>query len=171
MVQTKREINKLIVHCSASPEGRIDTINDIRHWHKAQGWRDVGYHYVIHLDGSIHKGRDESVIGAHVKNQNANSIGICYIGGMNASNTTPKDTRTPAQKEALLKLLKDLKRRYPNATIHGHREFANKACPSFDAATEYAELVLPEPPKEIKPKSFWERLIEWLKGGKKEVPA
>lgn len=152
MTQTKRKIDKLIVHCSASPEGQNVTIDGIRKLHKQRyGWRDIGYHYVIHLDGSIHKGRDESVIGAHVKNQNANSIGICYIGGMNASNTAPKDTRTPAQKEALLKLLKDLKRRYPNATIHGHREFANKACPSFDAAEEYRH------------KSIWERLINWLR--------
>jgi len=169
MGQTKRKIDKLIVHCSATPEGRNNTIDDIQRWHKAQGWREVGYHYVIHLDGSIHKGRDEAVVGAHVRSHNKYSIGICYIGGMNASNTAPKDTRTPEQKKALRQLLLELKGRYPDATIHGHCEFANKACPSFDAATEYAELVLPEPPKETKPKSFWERLIEWLKGGKKEV--
>lgn len=139
MVQTKRKINRLIVHCSASPEGRNDTIADIKRWHLARNYRDVGYHYVIHLDGSIHKGRDESVMGAHVQGYNRDSIGICYIGGIDQQKR-PKDTRTDAQKASLLNILTELKAKYPNATIHGHREFANKACPSFDAASEYAEL-------------------------------
>lgn len=139
MVQTKREINRLIVHCSASPEGRNDTIQDIKRWHLQANYRDIGYHYVIHLDGSIHKGRDESVEGAHVYGHNRDSIGICYVGGVDAL-MKPKDTRTKAQKEALLKILTELKVKYPSATIHGHREFANKACPSFDAALEYAAL-------------------------------
>lgn len=135
-----RKINKIIVHCSATPEGRNNTIEDIDRWHKAKGWRGVGYHYVIHLDGSIHKGRDESVIGAHCSGQNTNSIGICYVGGLAKDGKTPKDTRTDAQKQSLIKLLKELKAKYPNATIHGHREFAAKACPSFDAKNEYKDL-------------------------------
>lgn len=139
MVQTKRKINRLIVHCSASPEGRNDTIADIKRWHLDRGYRDVGYHYVIHLDGSIHKGRDESVMGAHVQGYNRDSIGVCYIGGIDLQKR-PKDTRTDAQKASLLNILTELKAKYPNATIHGHREFANKACPSFDAASEYTEL-------------------------------
>ncbi|WP_270049297.1 N-acetylmuramoyl-L-alanine amidase [Ignatzschineria rhizosphaerae] len=166
--QTARKIDKLIVHCSATPENRNNTIDDVRRWHKAEGYRDIGYHYVIHLDGSIHKGRAEAEVGAHVKSHNKYSIGVCYIGGVDAQ-MNPKDTRTPAQKKALIKILKELKAKYPNATIHGHREFANKACPSFDATTEYADLVpdnlvLPEPAKERK-KSFWDRLREWLRGG------
>ena len=136
-----RKINKLIVHCSATPEGKDIKTETIRGWHiKGNGWNDIGYHYVIELEGSIHKGRDENVIGAHCSGQNANSIGICYVGGVAKDGKTPKDTRTDAQKQSLLKLLKELKAKYPNATIHGHREFAAKACPSFDAKSEYKDL-------------------------------
>lgn len=136
-----RKINKLIVHCSATPEGRDVKTETIKDWHvNSNHWKDIGYHYVIELDGSIHKGRDENVIGAHCSGQNANSIGICYVGGVAKDGKTPKDTRTDAQKQSLLKLLKELKAKYPNATIHGHREFAAKACPSFDAKYEYKDL-------------------------------
>lgn len=136
-----RKINKLIVHCSATPEGRDVKTETIKDWHVNDNhWKDIGYHYVIELDGSIHKGRDENVIGAHCSGQNANSIGICYVGGVAKDGKTPKDTRTDAQKQSLLKLLKSLKVKYPNATIHGHREFAAKACPSFDAKYEYKDL-------------------------------
>lgn len=135
-----RKINKLIVHCSATPEGRNVTVQEIDGWHKARGWKGIGYHYVIYLDGSVHIGRDESKIGAHCTGQNSNSIGICYIGGVAKDCKTPKDTRTEAQKQSLLELLKKLKEKYPNATIHGHREFAAKACPSFDAKYEYKDL-------------------------------
>lgn len=136
-----RRINKLIVHCSATPEGRDVKTETIRDWHvKGNHWNDIGYHYVIELDGSIHSGRPESVIGAHCLGQNANSIGICYVGGLTKDGKAPKDTRTDAQKQALIELLKSLKEKYPNATIHGHREFAAKACPCFDAKNEYKNL-------------------------------
>lgn len=135
-----RKINKIIVHCSATPEGREVTVEEIDKWHKANGWKGIGYHYVVYLDGSIHEGRDEKEVGAHCAGQNTNSIGICYIGGVEADGKTPKDTRTEAQKKSLLELLKKLKEKYPNATIHGHREFASKACPSFDAKYEYRGL-------------------------------
>ena len=136
-----RKINKIIVHCSATPEGKDIKTETIKDWHVNDNhWKDIGYHYVIELDGSIHKGRDENVIGAHCSGQNANSIGICYVGGVAKDGKTPKDTRTDAQKQSLLKLLKELKAKYPNATIHGHREFAAKACPSFDAKYEYKDL-------------------------------
>jgi len=131
-----RKIDKIVIHCSATKEGRSHTTEDITKWHKARGFRTIGYHYVIYLDGSIYKGRPDSEIGAHVSGQNSFSIGICYIGGLDI-NGKAKDTRTHAQKESLLKLIKELKAKYPLATIHGHREFANKACPCFDAKTEY----------------------------------
>lgn len=135
-----RKINKIIVHCSATPEGRDNTIEDIDKWHKARGWKGVGYHYVIHLDGSIHPGRDEDEVGAHCAGYNSKSIGVCYIGGLAKDCSTPKDTRTEEQKQSLLDLLTELKERYPSATIHGHREFAAKACPCFDAKYEYKDL-------------------------------
>ena len=136
-----RKINKIIVHCSATPEGRDVKTETIKDWHvNGNHWKDIGYHYVIELDGSIHKGRDESLIGAHCSGQNEDSIGICYVGGVAKDGKTPKDTRTDAQKHSLLELLKELKAKYPNATIHGHREFAAKACPSFDAKSEYKDI-------------------------------
>lgn len=136
-----RKINKLIVHCSATPEGRDVKTETIKDWHvNGNHWKDIGYHYVIELDGSIHKGRDESVIGAHCSGQNADSIGICYVGGADKYCKTPKDTRTEAQKQSLIKLLKELKQKYTGAVIYGHRDFAKKDCPSFDAKTEYKSL-------------------------------
>ena len=136
---SKRIINKIIVHCTATPEGRMTTVDDIRKWHKARGFADIGYHYVVYLDGSVHNGRDVNMIGAHCDGQNANSIGVCYVGGCDKG-LKAKDTRTDGQKSALLALLKKLKAMYPKAKIYGHRDFANKACPSFDAKNEYKNI-------------------------------
>lgn len=136
----KRNIKEIIVHCSATPEGKDFTVADIKKWHLERGFSDIGYHYVIYRDGTIHEGRDESISGAHCLGHNTISIGVCYIGGCEKDGRTPKDTRTPAQKTSLLKLLKELKVKYPKATIHGHKEFANKACPSFDAMEEYKKI-------------------------------
>lgn len=134
-----RKITKIIVHCADTPEGRDDKAADIRRWHKARGFNDIGYHYVVDLDGTIEPGRDVSVAGAHCTGHNADSIGVCYIGGAD-TDMTPKDTRTKEQKTALRLLLKYLVQKYPGAKIYGHRDFANKSCPSFDAKTEYKEL-------------------------------
>lgn len=138
-----RTITLLIVHCSATPEGKDYTVEDIDRWHKARGFNcqgiHIGYHYVVYRDGSVHTGRPESMIGAHCKDHNTHSIGICYIGGLD-KDKNPKDTRTPAQKAALLKLLTDLKQKYPRALIMGHNVFANKSCPCYDAASEYKHL-------------------------------
>ena len=135
-----RTIDKIIVHCSATAEGRDFTVADITRWHKARGWRTIGYHFVIYRDGSIHEGRNLAEQGAHCLGQNAHSIGVCYIGGCAADGKTPKDTRTTAQRQALVELLRRLKAQFPKAAIHGHRDFANKACPSFDATKEYSNL-------------------------------
>lgn len=137
LMKSKRVINEIIVHCSATKEGQDFTVSDITRWHKQRGFSTIGYHYVIYRDGSIQTGRDVNVSGAHCVNHNANSIGVCYIGGCSSISGTPKDTRTPEQKASMLKLLKDLRRLYPTAKIRGHRDFANKACPSFDATKEY----------------------------------
>ena len=135
-----RIIDEIIVHCTATPEGKDFTVADVRRWHKAQGWSDIGYHYLIYRDGSVHPGRGEAQMGAHCLGHNARSIGVCYVGGLAADGKTPKDTRTEAQKAALRALLKKLRGRYPGARIYGHRDFAAKACPCFDAKTEYSGI-------------------------------
>lgn len=134
-----RNINLIIVHCSATPEGRNVAVADIDRWHRERGFDGIGYHYVVYIDGSVHEGRPLNKVGAHCKGNNAHSIGICYIGGVDL-NGKPKDTRTLAQKDALVNLLMRLKRRFPKAVIRGHRDFAAKACPSFDATKEYAGI-------------------------------
>ena len=131
-----RPINKIILHCSATPEGRDVKIDTIRKWHLDKGWNDIGYHYVIELDGQIQAGRPVELLGAHCLGQNKFSIGICYVGGMNKSMSKAKDTRTPDQKESLIKLIADLRKKFPNLEIHGHNEYAAKACPSFNVANE-----------------------------------
>jgi N-acetylmuramoyl-L-alanine amidase len=136
-----REINKIIVHCSATREGENFEVAEIRRWHvEGRGWSDIGYHFYIDLYGQIHKGRDIAKIGAHCKGHNRNSIGICYCGGVEADGKTPKDTRLDCQKEALTAVLRTLKAMFPNAVIHSHKDFANKACPSFDATHEYENI-------------------------------
>ena len=134
-----RNINLIIVHCSATPEGRNVAVADIDRWHRERGFDGIGYHYVVYIDGSVHEGRPLNKVGAHCKGHNTHSIGICYIGGVDL-NGKPKDTRTLAQKDALVNLLMRLKRRFPKAVIRGHRDFAAKACPSFDATKEYAGI-------------------------------
>lgn len=134
-----RSISEIIIHCSATPAGKDFTVQQIRQWHLARGFRDIGYHYVIYRDGSIHKGRPLEQAGAHCVGHNRHSVGICYIGGLAINGKTPADTRTEAQKEAIALILESLHRRFPNATLHGHREYANKACPCFDVG-EYASI-------------------------------
>ena len=135
-----RLVKEVIIHCSATRESQQVSVDTIRDWHLAKGWNDIGYHFYIDLDGTIHKGRDIDKIGAHCKGRNRNSIGVCYCGGVEADGKTPKDTRTQEQKESLLHVLKTLKAMYPDAAIYSHNKFANKACPSFDATDEYKQL-------------------------------
>ena len=132
-----RTINEIIVHCTATQEGRNFTVSQIRSWHLHRGFSDIGYHYVVYLDGSVHAGRPIDRVGAHCKGHNAHSIGVCYVGGLDTIGK-PKDTRTAAQKAAMRALIDKLKAQFPAATVHGHREFAAKACPCFDAKKEYA---------------------------------
>lgn len=124
------KINEIIIHCSATEAGKDFTAADIRRWHKESGFLDIGYHYVIRLDGTVEKGRDECMEGAHCKGHNKYSIGICYIGGLQYGN--PSDTRTESQKKSLERLTKDLMMRYPGISVHGHNEYETKECPCFD---------------------------------------
>ena len=137
-----RVIDKIIIHCSATIEGKNYSAKDVEAWHKERGMKKIGYHFVINLDGLCEKGRSIEEIGAHCIRQNENSIGICYIGGLD-KNGCPKDTRTAAQVRSMDNLLKDLLKELRfiqpglKITVHGHREYANKACPCFDARQEY----------------------------------
>ena len=142
MKKSKRQINYLVVHCSATPEGRDHTAKDIDLWHRQRGFNEIGYNYVVRLNGTIEGGRDVDKIPAHVTNHNKDSIGICYIGGIDKKTLQPKDTRTAEQKEALKKLLTELKALYPEAEILGHRDFPGvaKACPCFNAKGEYKNI-------------------------------
>ena len=136
-----RKINKIIIHTTATPEGRDHDVADITRWHKARGFNTIGYHFLIHIDGTIERGRSIKKSGAHTSGQNSSSIGIAYVGGMTKDMSKPKDTRTKEQKDSLVKLMQELIYKYnKDMQIFGHRDFANKACPSFDAKTEYANL-------------------------------
>jgi len=138
-----RKITHLVVHCTATPAGREVSVKEIDRWHRARGFAKIGYHYIVHLDGSISEGRKEEEAGAHVAGHNSTTIGITYVGGVDANDVKKAvDTRTPAQKEALTRLLRHLLSRYPTAKIVGHRDFPGvaKACPCFDAVKEYAGL-------------------------------
>lgn len=146
-----RSIDEIIIHCTATPEGREYSVDDIRSFHKANGWSDIGYHYIVHLDGRVEIGRDVDIMGAHTSGHNTHSIGVAYIGGCATDGKTPKDTRTPEQKSSLIAFLTVLEKEYPGAKICGHRDkiaedkkkgksVTHKACPCFDAKKEYADL-------------------------------
>lgn len=135
-----RPIEEIIIHCSDTEEGLDYKANDIDDWHRDRGFEGIGYHYVVDLDGTIELGRDLQRAGAHVKDHNYSSIGICYIGGRD-SNGEAADTRTDAQKQALRNLLQVLLSVWPHAHISGHRDWTkSKECPCFEAAQEYADL-------------------------------
>jgi N-acetylmuramoyl-L-alanine amidase len=134
-----RKINKIVVHCTATPEGRPVSVEEIDSWHKQRGWSQIGYHYVVQLDGTINQGRPLNISGAHVKGHNKYSIGITYVGGCDAD-MNPKDTRTDAQIDSLEYLVGYLCASYPGAEVYGHRDFSSKACPSYDAKEEYKSI-------------------------------
>lgn len=135
------QIKYIIIHCTATAQGLSFTAADVDRWHKAQGWNGIGYHFLVRLDGTVERGRSEHTPGAHCAGLNSISLGVCYVGGLDTDGRTPKDTRTPQQIAALRKLLQDLKKKYPRARIVSHHHFnRQKACPSFDATTEYKDI-------------------------------
>ncbi len=137
-----RTITLLIIHCSAVRPDQQSSAADIDRWHRERGWKKIGYHYVVRRDGTIEQGRPEEEVGAHCKNHNKHSIGICYEGGLD-SRGRPADTRTPEQKAALWALLTELHRDYPHAIIVGHHDLdARKACPCIgNVVQEYREIL------------------------------
>ena len=137
-----RKINEIIVHCSATKEGKSFTVADIDRWHRAKGWKGCGYHYVITLDGKVEQGRPEQVTGAHCRERNSNSIGICYIGGCDLVGKS-KDTRTEAQKNAMVTLIRQLMQTHGISieNVRCHNEFSTKACPSFSVNKLHKEIL------------------------------
>lgn len=145
-----RRIDYRVYHCSATHEGRDVTLQEIDSWHRARGFRKIGYHFLVHIDGSIDIGRTLDEVGAHAKGYNTNSVGICYIGGLD-NEGRPKDTRTVAQIHALRALDAVLQSLYPDSVRVGHRDLSvdlngdgvisrqewMKECPCFDAKNDF----------------------------------
>jgi N-acetyl-anhydromuramyl-L-alanine amidase AmpD len=126
-----RHITKVIIHCAATKPSMDIGASDIKKWHLDRGWKDIGYHYVIRRNGDIENGIGVALSGSHTKGHNASSIGICLVGGIN-NKGEPENNFTKPQWATLERLVRILKVDFPHATVHGHREFAAKACPSFD---------------------------------------
>lgn len=149
-----RIINKIIIHATGNTVDSKITLADIRHYHITKGWRDIGYHYVVFADGRVERGRPISVAGAHCYGHNAHSIGVAYVGGIDKDGRET-DTRTAAQKQALLQLITKLVKMY-RCDVYGHRDLSPdknhdgviepwefiKMCPCFDAHAEYHNIYL-----------------------------
>ena len=142
-----QKVKYIVIHCTATPEGRHHTVDEIRKWHQyGNGWRDIGYHYVIEIEESqnqipedlIKEGRSLQYQGAHVAKYNHCSVGVCYVGGMSADMSKPQDTRTHLQKHALWLIVEILKRKFPGAKVVGHHDLdPRKACPSFNVSNSF----------------------------------
>lgn len=147
----------IVIHCTATPEGKAHTVASITEMHKARGFSTIGYHYLIGLNGEEWVGRSpDNSVGAHVAGFNATTLGVSYVGGLDKDGK-PKDTRTPAQTATLITLLRHLVLKYPNAVILGHRDLSPdkdgdgqvepnewiKVCPCFDAGPWAKSIGLP----------------------------
>lgn len=156
------KIDAIVVHCSATRAGQDIGKKEITQMHLQRGFSTIGYNYVVRLDGTVEIGRSLQINGAHCNSKgfsgisyNKHSIGICYVGGLDA-NGKPADTRTPAQKKALRELIAKLVKEYDIKEVLGHRDTSTdldgdgivepnewtKMCPCFDAAEEYKNLLL-----------------------------
>lgn len=131
----KRKVDEIIIHSTATPEGREHDVEDIRGWHKARRYIDIGYHFLIKIDGTIEVGRNLDKTGAHVRGKNTGTIGIVYVGGTD-ENLNPKDTRTQEQKTSMKKLINWLWEKFGHLKVSGHNDYVNTACPSFKVNEE-----------------------------------
>ena len=153
----REDIDAIVVHCSATRAGQDVKASDIDKWHKERGFKCIGYHFVVDLDGTIEAGRPLTMSGAHCNTSglsgrvyNSHSIGVCYVGGLDKDGNAA-DTRTPAQKVALHNLIYSLIMQYPIKEVIGHRDASPdkngdgqisqnewiKACPCYDVESEY----------------------------------
>ncbi len=137
LLDTARPITEIIWHCTATPEGKHFTVDDVRAWHKARGWTDIGYHYLVYPDGRIMLGRPVGQVGSHVAGHNTGTIGVSYFGGVTADGKMAKDTRTPQQRSSMLWLRDQLMAKHRGIRKNsGHNEYASKACPSFNVRAD-----------------------------------
>lgn len=127
-----RTLNRIILHCSATPPDMDIGVADIRKWHTDKGWSDVGYHWVIARNGKVQEGRPIAIPGAHAKGHNHDSIGICMVGGVDEDGM-PDSNFTRRQWAALGDLVTHIRAEHGYMEIYGHRDYSSKACPSFDA--------------------------------------
>lgn len=134
-----RELKRIILHCTATRIGEQLEVSQIDKWHRDRGFSEIGYHYVIYADGTIATGRDIRKKGAHVKGHNHDSVGVAYVGGLD-NNLVPQDTMTMQQELAFLHLVNSLRVVFGDLSVHGHNEFSNKACPSFEVQDKYKFL-------------------------------
>ena len=130
---TPETVRFIAVHCSATPAKMDIGAAEIRRWHRAKGWLDIGYHFVIRRDGTVETGRNITTPGAHVEGWNHCSVGVCLVGGVDEKGN-PENNFTEAQFRSLYHQLQLLQAKFPNAAVQGHRDFPKvaKACPSFD---------------------------------------
>ena len=148
-----RKIDEIIIHCAATRPDQNISAADINKWHIMQGWKGIGYHFFIKLDGTIEPGRPIELVGAHCSGLNSYSIGICYAGGIVRynENTYASDTRTPEQIRSMYLLIVTLLHCYPTIErISGHNDHAKVACPCFNVEDEYGNLI-----KTIKEHAFF----------------
>lgn len=152
------DVDSIVIHCTATAEGKDYTVADIDRWHREKGYKKIGYHYVIYRDGTVAQGRNVTEQGAHCnskgtsgKSYNTHSIGICYVGGLDKTGKLAKDTRTPEQKVAMRELVAVLCQKFPITDILGHRDTSPdldgdgvvepcewlKSCPSFEVRDEF----------------------------------
>lgn len=128
----RKSTDFIVVHCAATKPSMDIGKKEIDQWHRKKGWLMIGYHFVIRRDGTVEKGREVDEVGAHVFNHNANTVGICLVGGVN-DNMEPETNFTPAQYDSLETLVYQLKALYPEAQLRGHCDFdKGKACPTFN---------------------------------------
>lgn len=140
--KSRRNITRIVLHCTAS--WQTATIDGIKADWRARGWTNVGYAYIIMPNGEVVQLASEDVVTNGVKGYNSNSIHVCYIGGIEKVGGKIKsiDNRTDAQKVSLKTIVKELKFKYPKATILGHRDLAAKDCPCFNVKEWVKEIGL-----------------------------
>lgn len=137
-----RLINRIIVHCSYTKPSMDVGVEEIRKWHVEENkWSDIGYHFVVRRDGTVESGRPVERPGAHAKNYNNDSIGVCWVGGMAEDAAVAEDNRTADQSQAIFRLLQELQQEFEGAAVLGHRDLkgVKKSCPCFDVRTWYVE--------------------------------